>query len=77
MKRMQEDTGRMARNPIPSAPVKVSVAIEAKPEEERATGADNAEIMEAVHEEEESDEMQPWEGKLEGWKRSLRRLAVA
>uniref|UniRef100_A0A7I4Y559 Uncharacterized protein n=1 Tax=Haemonchus contortus TaxID=6289 RepID=A0A7I4Y559_HAECO len=53
MKRMQEDMGRMVRTPAPPAAVMVSVAVEAKPDEKRARIADNAEFMEAVHEEEE------------------------
>nr|CDJ89890.1 unnamed protein product [Haemonchus contortus] len=56
MKRVQEEMGKMERAPAPPAPVMVDVAIEARPDDERARIADNAEFMEAVHEEEESDE---------------------
>ncbi|VDO04164.1 unnamed protein product [Haemonchus placei] len=56
MKRVQEEVGKMERAPAPPAPVMVDVAIEARPDDERARIADNVEFMEAVHEEEESDE---------------------
>ncbi|XGW20487.1 hypothetical protein V3C99_003912, partial [Haemonchus contortus] len=56
MKRVQEEVGKMERAPAPPAPVMVDVAIEARPDDERARIAENVEFMEAVHEEEESDE---------------------
>nr|CDJ96134.1 unnamed protein product [Haemonchus contortus] len=78
MKRVQEEVERMERAPAPPAPVMVDVAIEARPDDERARIADNAEFMEAVHEEEESDEEDAaLDGKLEDWKLSWRKSAVA